>query len=137
RVLAAELEMDVLQAVGRGLRHLDSSLARARERDHRYIRMRDDRVTDLSPTSVDDVDDARRNTRVVQQLDEALAERRRVRRRLEDDGVSADERRQDLPGGNRDREVPRRDHTDDTDRLAHAHVELVAELGRGRLAEQP
>ena len=42
----------------------------------------------------------------------------------------------DLPGRDRDREVPRRDHADDADRLAHAHVELVAELGRRRLAEQ-
>ena len=127
----------MLQAVGRVLRHLDAGLARARERDHRHVRMRDDRVADLSPASVDDVDDAGRDARLVQQLHEALAERRRVGRRLEDDGVPADERGQDLPGRDRDREVPRRDHSDDADRLAHAHVELVAELGRGRLPEEP
>ena len=42
----------------------------------------------------------------------------------------------DLPARDRDREVPRRDHADDSDRLADAHVELVAELRRRRLAEQ-
>ena len=38
--------------------------------------------------------------------------------RLEDDGVAVAERRRDLPGGNGDREIPRRDDADDADRLA-------------------
>ena len=45
-------------------------------------------------------------------------------------------RGRDLPRRNRDREVPRRDHADHADRHAHAHVELVAQLRRRRLAEQ-
>ena len=47
-----------------------------------------------------------------------------------------DERRDDLPGGDRDREVPRRDHADHADRHAHAHVELVPQLGGRRLPEE-
>ena len=43
----------------------------------------------------------------------------------------------DLPRRDRDREVPGRDRADDPDRHAHRHVELVAELGRRRLAEEP
>src|SRR4029450_3371304 len=43
----------------------------------------------------------------------------------------------DLPRGDRDRKVPRRDDADDADRHAHRHLELVLELRRGRLAEQP
>ena len=38
--------------------------------------------------------------------------------RLEDDAVSVGERRRDLPGGDGDREIPRRDDADDADRLA-------------------
>ena len=53
---------------------------------------------------------------------------------LKHDGVAADQRRQDLPGGHRDREVPGGDHAADADRLAHRHRELVAQLRRRRLA---
>ena len=38
--------------------------------------------------------------------------------RLEHDRVAVGERRRDLPGRDGDREVPRRDHADDADRLA-------------------
>ena len=58
RVLAAELEVDVLEAVGAGLRDRDACLARAGERDDRDVRMPDERIADLSPAPVDDVDDA-------------------------------------------------------------------------------
>ncbi len=93
-------------------------------------------IADGAPAAVDDVDDALGDSGLVQQLDEALPERGRVGRRLEDDGVPRDERRRDLPGRDRDREVPGRDRADDPDRHAHRHVELVAELGRRGLAEQ-
>ena len=126
----------MLEAVGRVLRHLDAGLPRAGERDHGHVGMGDDRVADLSPAPVDDVDDAAGDAGLDQQLDEALAESGRVGGRLEDDGVPADERGQDLPRRDRDREVPRRDHADDADRLPDAHVELVRKLGRCRLPEQ-
>ena len=136
RVLAAELEVDVLEVVSGVPHHLHPGLARAGKRDHGHVRVLDEPVADRTTAAVDDVHDAGRNSSLGEQLDEALTQKRRVGRGLEDDRVPADERRCDLPGGNRDREVPRRDHADDADRLAHAHVELVLELGRGRLAEQ-
>src|SRR6266540_5636231 len=43
RVLAAQLEVHVLEPVGRGLRHCDTRLTRARERDYRHVRVRNDR----------------------------------------------------------------------------------------------
>src|SRR5207249_4600227 len=92
RVLAAELEVDVLEAVGAGLRDRDARLTGAGQRDDRDVRVLHDRVADLSPAPVHDVDDTRRDTRFEEQLDEALAQRGRVRGRLEDDGVPADER---------------------------------------------
>jgi len=70
-------------------------------------------------------------------LDEALPERRRVSRGLEDDRVARDQRGRDLPRGDRDREVPRRDDADDADRHPDGHLELVLELGRCRLADEP
>ena len=136
RVLAAELEMDVLEVVRGGLHHRDAGLARPGQRDHRHVRVLDEPFADRSPTPVHHVDDPGRDAGLYEQLDEALAQRRRVGRRLEDDRVAADERGRDLPGRNRDREVPRGDHADHADRHAHAHVELVAELRGGRLAEQ-
>ena len=42
----------------------------------------------------------------------------------------------ELPGGDRDREVPRRDRADDADGHPHRHLELVAQLGGRRLAEE-
>ena len=58
RVLAAELEVDVLQTLGGSLEHLHAGLARARERDHAHVRMPDEPLAHRSPTPVHDVDDA-------------------------------------------------------------------------------
>jgi hypothetical protein len=134
RVLAAQLQVDALELVGGVLEHLDAGLARAGQRDHRYVRVAHERVADRATAAVDDVDDALGDARLGEQLDEALTQERRVGGRLEDDRVPGHERRRDLPGRDRDREVPGRDHADDADRHAHAHVELVPELRRRRLA---
>ena len=98
--------------------------------------MLDEPVADRPAPAVDDVDDPLRNAGFVEQLDEALPERGCVCRRLEDDRVSGDERGRDLPRGDRDREVPRRDDADDADGHPDRHVELVRELGGRRLAEE-
>ena len=135
-VLAAELEMDVLEVVGGVLRHEHAGLARAGEGDDRDVRMAHEPVAGLLAVAVDEVDHPVRKPRLAEQLDEALGEQRRVLRRLQDDGVAADERGRELPGGDRDREVPRRDRSDDADRHPHRHLELVPQLGRRRLAEQ-
>ena len=75
-----------------------------------------------TPASIEDVDEVQRR-------------QRRLRRGLEDDGVAADQRRDDLPRRDRHREIPRRDDRADAERLAHRHRELVAQLRRHRLAE--
>ena len=137
RVLAPELEVDVLQSLGGGLEHLDAGLARPRERDDGDVGVAHEPIADRATAAVDDVDDALRDARLVEELDEALPERGRVGRRLEDDGVPRDERRRDLPGRDRDREVPRRDDADHADRHPHGHLELVPKLRRSGLAEEP
>ena len=111
--------------------------ARSRERDHGNVRVLDEPLPDIAAATVDDIHDAPRDTGLDEQFDKALAERGRVGRRLEDDRVAADERGRDLPRGNRDREVPRRDHANHADGHPYAHVELVAKLRRRRLAEEP
>ena len=136
RVLAAELEVDVLEVVGGRLRDRDSRLARAGEGDDRDVRVADEPLAGLLAVAVHEVDDPVRQARLAEQLDEALGQERRVLRRLQHDGVPADERGRELPGGDRDREVPGRDRADDADRHPHRHLELVAQLRGRRLAEE-
>ena len=135
-VLAAELQVDVLEVLGGGLEHRDAGLPRPGQRDHADVRMPHDPVPHLAAEPVHEVDDAVGHAGLDEQLDEALREHRRVVRGLEDDGVPAHERRDDLPRGNGDREVPRRDHADHADRLPDAHLELVGQLRRRRVAEE-
>ncbi len=71
----------------------DAGLARAGERDHRHVGMADERVARLLAEAVHDLHDALRQPGLVQQVDEALREQRRVLRRLQHDGVAAHERR--------------------------------------------
>src|SRR5207248_6980533 len=66
RVLAAELEVHVLEPVGRGLRHRDAGLARAGERDDRNARVAYERVAGGLAVAVHDVDDARAQARLVE-----------------------------------------------------------------------
>ena len=70
-------------------------------------------------------------------LTKLIGRQRRDLGRLEDDGVAAHQRRNDLPRRNRHRKIPRRDHPAHADRLAHRHRELVAHLGRRGLPVQP
>ena len=135
-VLAAQLEVDVLEPFGGGLEHRDARLARPGQRHDADVRMPHDPVPHLAAEPVHEVDDAVGHAGLDEQLDEALREHRRVVRGLEDDGVPAHERRHDLPRGDRDGEVPRRDDADDADGLPNAHLELVGQLGGRRVAEQ-
>ena len=67
------------------------------------------RRADLVAAAGDQVDDALRDAGLLEHLDEVQRRQRRLRRRLEDDGVAADQRRDDLPRRDRHREIPRRD----------------------------
>src|SRR5712691_6753709 len=97
-------------------------------------------VATVRPTSVEPVDEVQhpaRKPRLGEDLDEERGEERRVLRRLEDHGVAADERREDLPGRDRQREIPRRDRGHHADRHADRDAELLRQLA-GRLdAEEP
>ena len=92
------------------------------------------RVADVAAAAGDEVDDAARDAGLFEDLDEVERRERRQRRRLEHDGVAADQRRDDLPRRDRHRKIPRRDDRADAERLTHRHRELVAQLGRHGLA---
>ncbi len=136
-VLAAELEADALEQAARPLRDAAPGVGRARERDHRHVAAVDDRVAHLGPGSGDEVDGAGREARLVHELDEQGRAQRRLRGRLEHDGVAGDQRGHHLPARDRDREVPRGDDPGDADRLADAHRPLVGQLRWHRVAEHP
>ena len=85
----------------------------------------------------DEVEHAGRQAGVHEALDQAQRRERRRRGRLEDDGVAVDERRRDLPRGDGDREVPRRDRGHHAERLAAAVQHGVRRVGRQDVAAQP
>ncbi len=82
------------------------------------------------------IDHTLRHARVGERADEVERGKRRILGRFDDAGVAADEGWEDLPRRNRHREIPRRDHPADADRLAHGHGELVRQLGRDGGPEQ-
>ena len=80
--------------------------------------------TELAPATHDQVEHAVRQPGATQDVDELPRAARHELRRLEDHGVAVGEGRGDLPGGDRDGEVPRRDDADHAERLAgHRHLE--------------
>ncbi len=90
---------------------------RAGEGDAVDIRMVDDCASDAALAD-DEVEDARRRTGFVDDGRQRMRNGRRRSRRLHHDGVAEGQRRRGLPRRNRDREIPRRDHAVDADRLA-------------------
>ena len=105
-------------------------LGRARERYHADPRMLDDCRARLLAESGDEVDDALWNPGIDEQVDERGREAGRVLRRLEDDGIAREQRREHLPAWDCDREVPRGDQTGDTDRDALGEAEDIGALRR-------
>ena len=125
RGLAAELHRQALQE-RRGI--AEDQLARpalAGERDERHLRMLHQRVSGFLTESVDEVEDALGQARL---LEDPGPERRRERRefgRLQHDGVAGREGGSELPRLQHERRVPWRDEPGDADRLAVHVVELA------------
>ena len=75
--------------------------------------------------TADDVDDAVRQSRFDERLNQVVGGERRILRRLDDTGVPADQGREELPRGNGHGKIPGRDHADDTDRHTHRHGKFI------------
>ena len=76
-----------------------------------------------------------RDARLVEDLDQTQRDAGRLLRRLEQHGVAGDQRGGDHAGGDREREVPRRDHDADAERLVR--VRVGSRPGPGRCAIHP
>ena len=113
------------------------TLGRSGKRDDAHVGVLRERVADLLAAAGDEIDDARRDARLLEDLHEIDRRERRQRRRLEHDRVAADQRGNDFPRRDRHRKIPRRDDRADAQRLADRHRELVAQLGRDGLAVLP
>ena len=116
--LPAQLEEHLLQR-GRTRRHdAPTGGGRARERHHVDPGVARQDLTELVIGRRDDVDDPIRDVGLVRdQLAEHRPRPRRVGRRLQHDRVPGRERRTELGHVEVEREVPRRDRGDHTDRL--------------------
>ena len=133
RRLAAELEVDVLDRVGRVLRDQLAGGRVAGERDERDRRMAHERVADRDAVARHDLEHAGRQ-HLLGQLDEAQHRQRRLLGRLDDLDVAGGERRPHLPDRHEERVVPRADAGDDPERLAADHRRVALDVLGGRLA---
>ena len=92
RRLAAELEVDALEGLGRGLRDLLARRDVAGQRDQADVRMPDDPGADRLPVPGDDVEDPARD-HVRRQLGESRRGERRLLGGLQDGDVARRQRR--------------------------------------------
>ena len=104
-----------------------ADLAGAGER-HRLQRLGvDQRLSQLAARPGDEVDHAFRHARFMQRFDDPPRAERRRRGRLEHHRVAANQRRRQLPGGNRGRKIPGRNQTHHAERLADGeHMDAIA-----------
>ncbi len=116
--LAAELETDALDGVGRGPLHLGSGPAGAGEADHVDVGVRDDRRAHLGTGADHQVEHTGGQAHLVDDLGEDVGVERGDLRRLEHDGAAGGQCRGHLADDQVQRVVPRRDGTDDADGLA-------------------
>ena len=99
----------------------------ADETDRRDVGIVEDGVDRLL-VAVDDVEDARRQSRLQHQLGKRHRHAGIALRRLEDEGVAAGDRGRELPHRDHRREIERRDAGDDAERLAH-RIDIDAGAG--------
>ena len=114
RVVAAQLEGDALEVGGRADGDLLAAAHRAGEADLAGDAVGGHRGAEVVAAGYH-VDHARRHD-LVDELAEAQRGEGRVRRGLEHDRVAGPEGRRQLPHGQAEREVPRRDRRDDAER---------------------
>ena len=136
RVLSAHLQVKALVLLRAFHADRLSDRGRAGEGDDPDVRMVHERIADLGAGPRDDVENPVGKAGLLEDLRELEHGGGRVRGRLDDDGVAADERRHGLPRRDRDRKVPRRDEPAHPDGLARRHRPFVLQLGRSRHAEQ-
>ena len=98
--------------------------------------MRDDGVTETGSSAGAEVHYAFRHAGFFEQFDELRGDGRRIARRLQDDGVAADDGGERHAGHDGAGEIPRRNYSADAERDVVQRVALAGQLdGRLRLGE--
>ncbi len=134
RILPAELEADLGQALAGDARDHPADCGRAGEADDGDTRIFHERLPCLVAVAVDDVEDARRQPRLGREPREGDRGLGRVLGGLQHRRVPAEQRREDLPRNVRDRRVRGDDQAGDAERLADRHRLAVRRRARHRLA---
>ena len=135
-VLSTHLERQALVQPPTGFAHLPSGFGRTGERNDRHIGVIDDGGTGHLAAAVDELDHFRRQAGLQQDFHEHGPGVRHILRGLEHARVPAHQRREHLPGGNRQREVEGRDDAGDADGPPETHRPLAAQFAGHRVAEQ-
>jgi hypothetical protein len=138
RRVAAELERQALDRARGAVHQQLAHTRRAGERELAAARVVEERLTHAVGVAVDDVEHARRQARVVQELRVVERRARRELRRADDDGAAGGQ------GGGRgavdvvDREVPGGDHAHHAERrVGHVDAAAVGAGGDPAPAELP
>ena len=117
RRLAAELEGDRDDVLGRGLADQASGVDRARERDTADPGMGDERGSRLLSDPLHNVQDPRRQLGLLGEIGEEGAGQRRPLGRLQDGRASGGKGRTDFPGREHEGRIPGRDQRRDAGRV--------------------
>ncbi len=130
RVLAAHLELELGKPSRALLRDVLAGIDGSGEAHRGDVGRIQKRLADHRAPPHHQIEHARGRARTLQDVRDRPGARRYQVSGLEHHGVAIGERRGDLPGGNRQREIPGRDQADDAERLA-VDVDLDARPHRG------
>ncbi len=122
RRMAAQFHGGALHVQAGQRRQLLADHGRAGEGDFSDHRMRDQIFRDLRRHAVDEIDHAIRHAGIGKGADQLRGRRRGFLRRLDDDRASRRQRGGELAHHLVDREIPRREGRDRTDRLLDGHL---------------
>ena len=123
--LATKLQRNTLYRVSGVFRHSHAATGRAGEGHHVHIWMAGERRSDNRALAIDQIEDARRHTRFMQDLGIEHRRQRGEFGRLQDHGAAGGERRGNLEHHLVHRPVPRRDETANPDGFLQDHIAIA------------
>ena len=129
RVLAAHLQLDLGPTVDAGSGDAAADTHRAGKADAVDPRVADQRLADFTSLAHHQVEHPGREARARDDLGDGPGATRYQVGRLDHHAIAVGQRRGDLPGGNGDGEIPRRDQADHPQRLA-CHLDAHTRANR-------
>ena len=138
RVLAAELQAELLEVAGRSLQRPPACRRRAGEGHHVDVGMLGDRLSDLGAEPCDDVEHAGGQSCLGQDVRHDERRGRGEFGGLANDRAAGGQNERHTFGEDEEREIPRRDQAHDADRLARDQTEdAVAKIVEGLAMQHP